>query len=298
MGLFDFGGSRTRARSEGRSDARSDSSSFGESSSDQGSTSGSIAGGTSTGRSGSSTRQRIAFEDVFARLFGGAEGAAGGLDPSILFDTANELFNSGTGFLDSIGGDAGSGYLSDRLSSRNGVLEDQIGLLQEDIGRLFSEELLPGIESRAISGGALGGGRQGVAQGAAIDSAAAQFTRGATALRAGDIAARDAIAGGIADRSLAGSQLGLSALPTLAGIAELGFGAELAPYERLAAILGDKTVLGDSDSFGFTDASDFARSFSDSFGRSRSRQGSRSSSRSTSRTSSRTDSGSVSLGFI
>ena len=243
---FSFGGSRTTSNSQSSSIDLSRSSS--------------VSGGASQSQS----EQSIAFEDVFARLFGGAEGAAGGLDPSLLTGAANQLFSSGTGFLDNIGGDAGSRYLEGRISGDNPILQDQIDLLGEDLGNFFSEELNPAITSNAVGGGQLGGGRQGVAQGRAISQVSDSFTRGATALRAGDIAARDAAASGLAANAISGAQTAFAGIPALAGAADLGFSAGLAPYERLAGILGGPTVLGSSSS----SAADWARAFSNSFGQS------------------------------
>lgn len=212
----------------------------------------------------SESEQSVAFEDIFARMFGGAEGAAGGLDPSMLTDAANSLFSSGSGFMQGISDNAGGNFLQDRLGSDNQVLEDQIGLLGEDLGNFFNEELLPGITSQAVDGGQLGGGRQGVAQGRAISEVGDLFTRGATALRAGDISARDSIASGIDDRSISGAQAGIQGAGTLAGIADMGFSAGLAPFERLAGIMGGPTVLGSSSST----SADWAAAFSSSFGQS------------------------------
>ena len=261
MSLFGFGGSSSSSRSR--------------SSSVQGSQGSSISGGAS----GSQSADQIAFEDVFARLFGGAEGAAAGLDPSMLTEAANQLFSSGSSFMAGLGQDRGTQYLTDRLSADNDVLESQIDLLGQDLGQFFEEELNPAITSQAIAGGQLGGGRQGVAQGRAISEVSDQFTRGATALRAGDIASRDAAAGTIAGNDIAGAQTAFAGIPALLGTADFGFGANLAPSERLAAILGGPTVLNESSA----SALDFARSFSSSFGRSSA--------------TSRSDSRSFSLGF-
>ena len=243
---FGFGGSRSSSTSNSQSTDQSTSRSF------------------SGGASQSSSEQSVAFEDIFARLFGGAEGAAAGLDPSMLTNTANQLFSTGTGFMSQIGGDAGTAFLQDRLTGGNEVLQQQIDLLGEDVGQFFNEQLLPGITSDAVAGGQLGGGRQGVAQGRAIQEAGNQFTRGATALRAGDITARDAAAGTLAGNTVAGAQVGLQGLGGLAGIADMGFSAGLSPYERLAGILGGPTVLGSSQST----AADFARAMSDSYSQS------------------------------
>lgn len=220
------------------------------------------AGSVSGGRSGAISQDSVAFEDVFARLFGGAEGAAAGLDPSMLTEAANTLFSGGTGFMDSLGANTATDYMNERLGSENPVLQDQIDLLSEDIGGFFNEQLLPGITSEAVGGGQLGGGRQGVAQGRAIEEAGDMFTRGATALRAGDINARDAVAGTLGQNTIGSAMAGFQGIPALAGIADMGFGASMSPYERLAGIMGGPTTLNSSVS----SASDFARSFSESFG--------------------------------
>lgn len=230
------------------------------------------ASSASGGFSVSGSDQRIAFEDVFARLFGGAEGAAGGLDPSLLTEASNYLFGAGTDFIEGLRDNAGISYMEDRLNRPSELIDEQIGLLQEDIGRLFSEELNPAITDTAIAGGQLGGGRQGVAQGRALDIAADQFTRGATALRAGDVASRDALAGQLSQAAIGGAQTGLAGMTNLAAIADLGFGAGLSPYERLAGILGPMQTLTSAGST----AADFARSISSSYGRSTGRSVSKS----------------------
>lgn len=245
---FSFGGSKSTTVSSSESLDRSQA--------------GSLSGGAAVSQS----EQRVAFEDIFARMFGGAEGAAGGLDPSMLTEAANALFSGGTGFMQSIGADAGSSYLAERLGGENQVLEDQIGLLGEDLGKFFNEELLPGITTDAIGGGQLGGGRQGVAQGRAVDMVGEQFRRGATDLRMGDIAARDSAAGVLAQNTVQGAQVGLAGISPLAGVADMGFGAALSPYERLAQIIGGPVTLTSAGS----SSADFARSFSESFGSSRS----------------------------
>lgn len=243
---FGIGGSTSKSSSS--------SSSFDSSSS--------ISGSEGFGKS--SSEQSIAFEDIFARLFGGAEGVAGGLDPSMLTDAANQLFNSGSAFLQGIGNDQGTQFLQDRLSGENQVLEDQINLLGQDLSNFFNEELLPGITSKAVDGGQLGGGRQGVAQGKAISEVGKQFTRGSVALRSADITARDNAAATLSGNSISGASVGLGGLGPLEGVADLGFSAGIAPYERLAAILGGPTVLSSSSS----SSADWARALSQSYGES------------------------------
>jgi hypothetical protein len=210
------------------------------------------------------SQDTVAFEDIFARMFGGAEGAAGGLDPSMLTGAANTLFSSGMGFMDQIGGDKGTAYLQDRLGGDNAVLQEQIDLMGKDLGSFFNEELMPGITSQAVGGGQLGGGRQGVAQGAAMRQVGDQFTRGSVALRAGDIAARDNAASTLSGNAIGGAMTAFQGMPGMMGVANAGFGAGMAPYERLASILGGPTTLGSS----FSTSADWANAWSNSFAQS------------------------------
>lgn len=298
--MFGLSGSKSKSSSTGSS--QSSSFSFGQSTSQQGSTSGSVSGGvsaagsqdTSTARS----NQAIAFDDVFARLFGNAEGVAANLDTSMLTNASNQLFAGGTDFLAGIGGDAGTAFLTERLQG-SGVLDAQMGRLKADIGELFNEELLPGITSDAVRGGQLGGGRQGVAQGQAVEAAAEAFSQGATGLLTQDQAQRDAIAQGVADRSIQGAQVGLAGMPGLLNIAQGGITAQTAPLQFLASILGDKTTLtqsaSDSQGTSFSNAMDFARAFAESFGMSQSTDQARS--QSSSKTQSSSSGKSFGIGF-
>jgi hypothetical protein len=204
---------------------------------------------TSSGFSGSqqaSTSSQNVFQSgVFQDLYGKASTAAGGAAANAgeLRTAAQQLFTGGNQFLEQLGGDAGSAYLEDRLSADNPVLEQQISQLQQDTGRLFREELNPAITSRTVAGGTFGGGRQGVAQGLAAEGAARVFNQGATALRAGDIASRDAVAQSIATNSLSAASTGLGALPSLLQVLERGNNAELGTYGQLSQILGGPTTL-------------------------------------------------------
>lgn len=254
MGLFSFGGGSSSSQSSGFSRSQDQS------------TSASMSGGRSVSGGGSSSAQAIAFEDIFAKLFGDASGAAASLDPSILTTTANQLFSGGSRFLDDLGGGAERDYLEGRISGESPVLDEQIAALGDDLGQFFREEINPAITSEAVAGGALGGGRQGVAQGAASAAVGREFQRGATALRSQDIAARDAAAAALGQQRTTAAGTGLAALPGLQGIAEAGFSADLAPYAALASILGGPTVLTQAESSQFATAEDFARAFSESFG--------------------------------
>ncbi len=116
--------------------------------------------------------------------------------------------------------------------------------------------------------GTLGGGRQGVAQGKAIDAVGREFQRGATSLRTADMAQRDAAAGTLLQNRTAGATAGVNALPGVLGLAESGFGAELAPWQALAGIMGGPTTLAGSEqsSYSQSSAEEVARAIAESFG--------------------------------
>lgn len=253
MSLFSFGGSKSRTTQRS------------ESYSQDSSQAGSVSGGYST--SGSQSQDSVAFEDLFAKLFGGAGDAAFGLDTSTLTTQANQLFGSGASFLQGLQGTPEQEYLEGRITGENPLLQQNIDALGEDIGKFFSEQINPEITSQAVAGGTLGGGRQGVAQGLAAEAAGKEFQRGALGLRTADMAQRDAAATNLGGLRSQAAGTGLSALPGLAGLAEFAATSPLAPFMALADIMGGPTVLGQSSSE--SEAGDFATSFSESFGYSR-----------------------------
>lgn len=227
----------------------------------------SLSGAFSRSRS-SSQSQSTSIDSVFnpqyfTSLFSDASRVAGGIDSAGLTERANQLFGSGMSFLSELqtmSGSNGAGgtatdYLSGRISGANPLLDQNIGALGEDIGKFFNEQLLPGIRGDAIAAGTLGGGRSDVLTGQATEASLREFQRGATALRTADLAARDAAAGQLGQLSLGSAGLnlqaagaGLSALPGVLGIADLGANASLSPYLALAQILGDPTVLNSAQS--------------------------------------------------
>lgn len=234
--------------------SKQDSSSYGFSESESGQTSQSESLGFST--------QDIAFEDLFSQLYGNASGAASRTVAQApeLANAARQLFSGGTRFLEGLGTDAGTNHLTSRITGENPLLQENIAGLEEDVGRLFSERLNPAITSRAVAGGTLGGGRQGVAQGLATETAAREFTRGALALRTSDMQMRDQAAAQVAANSLSAASTGLGALPSLLDLTERGQNAELGVYSSLSSILGGPTVM--------TEAGQQSRSVADAFSRS------------------------------
>ena len=250
--------------SKSQSTSDSESSAYGYTGSQSQDTSRSLQQSTS----GGSTTQSLAFQDLFAQLYGGASTAAKGATASAgdLMQHASQLFSGGREFLENLKTNSGLTYMQERLQGGKDLLNEQIGNLKSDIGSFFKEQLMPGVKSGAVSGGNLGGGRQGVAEGLAAREAGEQFTKGATALRVADQQQRDAIAGQIANNSVQAASTGLGALPSLLDLSERGANAELGIYSNLAQILGGPTVLSQSENFAQSTGQSVSDAFARSFG--------------------------------
>ena len=260
--MFGFGASKSKSVTDSSSNAYGYSGS--SSLSDSLSQSRSSSGGQST------SAQGIAFQDLFAQLFGNASGAAGQAAEAapILQGQAAQLFSGGVDFLSQLqNGGAGEAALTSRIGDTS-ARDAQLEALQSGLGDLFSEELNPAITGRAVAAGQLGGGRQGVAQGQAAKAIASQYAQGASSIIASDQAQRDQAAAQLASLQQGGAAAGLSALPGLMGIGQAGSMAGLAPYEALAGILGGPTVLtqGQSSQFGESSSDAIARAISQAFG--------------------------------
>lgn len=227
--MFNFGGSK--------SSSQSSSYGYNESFSD------------SLSQAASRSDQKIAFEDIFKQLYTGAAGATGKAAEMVpLFEgQAAELYSSGADFLDRLGVGAGEDYLSSRLTDTSSR-DAQLDVLQTRMGELFNEELNPAITARHVAGGTLGGGRQGVAQGQAVQRTQREFAAGAADILGRDQASKDAAAGTLMAGRTQAAGVGLSALPSLYGLAEGSLNAGLSPYAALSQVLGGPTVLGSSSS--------------------------------------------------
>ncbi len=207
----------------------------------------------SSSSSQSSSSQEVFQGDLFARLFGDASNIAGGIDTSGLTDAANQLFTSGSGFLGdlqglSAGTDVSGEFLSGVISGEGGFVDENIAALGEDLGQFFNEELLPGITSEAVGGGQLGGGRQGVAQGKAIESVGREFRRGSLDIRNQDLRERSEAARALSAQRLSASQAGLTGAQQQFDLANAATLTPFSPFLTLAQILGSPTVLGESQS--------------------------------------------------
>lgn len=222
--------------------------------------SGSVAGATDVASAGSEgggfSSQSIAFQDIFKQLFSSASTKALGATGD---SPASQLFSGGLDFLKNLQSNSGLTALENRVNGAGNALDKNLETLQASLGRLFKEELNPAITASAVGDGALGGGRQGVAQAGAARGIAEQFSAGASNLIAADQSQRDQAAATLSTLLTEGAGLGLS---NLGGLFELGLEGQinLAPLSALSQILGSPTVL--------TEAQDFSKSFSESLGES------------------------------
>ena len=154
-----------------------------------------------------------------------------------------QLFGQGLDFLGGLQNNPFIAQLFQQAQGSPDLVNQQVGQLQADLGRAFQQEVLPGIRRDATAVGALGGSRQGVAEGIAGQGFADAFSRGVTGIQtaAADRALQAGTAGaGIQAQSLLG---GLSSLP---GLLQLGLGqftGQFAPLSLFSDIVGGPTVL-------------------------------------------------------
>jgi hypothetical protein len=263
---FSFGSSKATQQSQ--SESQSESQSQSRALSDElriggnAATSFGVSGGVSSSNQfgQASANQRVAFEQLFAQLYGGAGAAAAGINTGAISSAGQQLFSGGLDFLQQLQGNPGTAALAARVGGDTSVRDAQLEVLKTGLGDLFNEELMPGITSTGVATGTLGGSRDAVARAQAAKAVAGQYATGAASILSSDQAQRDAAAGKLGELSLGSAATGLSSLDSLYGIASGGELAGLAPYQMLAAIMGGPTVLGSSQS------TDVARALSESFG--------------------------------
>lgn len=207
--------------------------------------------GGSTSSSQSSSSQSVFAANLFQQLFSGATNVAGQIDTTGLTEAANELFTGGTGFLGglqdiSAGTDVSGEFLSGVVSGEGGLVDENIAALGQDLSQFFGEELLPQISATAIGGGQLGGGRQGVAQGKAIEAVGREFTRGSLGIRNAELRRRQDAAQQLSAQRLSASQAGLTGVQQQFDLANAATLTPFSPFLTLAQILGDPTTLTES----------------------------------------------------
>lgn len=222
---------------------------------------------SATSRGESSAAQSVFAGDVFSKLFGGAAATAANIDTSGLTSTAGQLFSGGLNFLQQLQGNPGTAALEARATD-NTARDAQLAALKTSLGDFFTENLLPGITSAGVSTGTLGNSRDAVTRSLAAKAVAGQFTQGAASIIGTDQAQKDAAAATLASVTGQNAATGINALGSLYGLQQAGAEAPLTPYQLLATILGNPTVLGTSQSSQISDAlsSSFGNQGSQSYG--------------------------------
>lgn len=222
----------------------------------------SLSSGSS--QSQSFSRESLAFEDLLRGLYGSASDAAMQqvADVPLFQDEAQQLFTGGLGFLDQLQALPGDDYLASRLNGPDAAAQAQIDTLGNDLGRFFNEQLMPGITSRGVSTGTLGGDRQAVSIGKAAGEVGGRFSTGVAQILANSQAARDSLALGANQSKIGAAAAGLGALPSVLGLANAGLNAGLNPYLSLSQIIAP-TVLGESGAQ--ASSVDISRALSDSY---------------------------------
>ena len=150
--------------------------------------------------------------------------------------------------------------------------------LSDVLAQQFNEQINPAISRQAQGLGQLGGGRQGVAQGAAIQGQQRALAQGAVGFQTADVQRQQqaAQAGGALfgqGISQAGQFLGQQGgflgqqqgfLGQQAGFAGQGFQAGFQPGQQLAQLIGGPTVLSQQGAFNFDTAFNQSQSTSSS----------------------------------
>ncbi len=125
----------------------------------------------------------------------------------------------------------------------NTMVQGQIGQLKNTLMDQFTNQMLPQIADSSIQGGALGGGRQGVAQGLGMQgmsNALAQGTQGILSNAYGQAQQASQFGAGLYN------QMGQNQMSALSQMQN----QQLYPLMSLAQILGNPTVLNQSFGMG------------------------------------------------
>jgi len=153
------------------------------------------------------------------------------------------LFGMGMGMLPQLGNNPFLQSLQAQAGGNPGLVNQQVEQLSSDLGRSFQQQVLPGISRYAGGVGALGGSRQGVAEGIAGQGFADAFSRGVTDIYSADALRSQQAAtagGGLLAQGLLG---GLSSMPGLFDTGLGQFTGGFAPLSIYSGILGAPTVL-------------------------------------------------------
>jgi hypothetical protein len=161
-----------------------------------------------------------------------------------IFERGNqELQNRYQGYLDQINPETNPflKQLQSFMQPNNDMLVQQQDLLAQGLNKQYQNQLLPGIQSQSIAGGVVGGGRQGVAQGLAMQGVQDAFAQGSMGLQAN--AYNQAQQAATAGAGLFG-QYAQAGMGGVQGLSNLGYD----PFKMYLASVGSPAVLNSSSS--------------------------------------------------
>jgi hypothetical protein len=113
-----------------------------------------------------------------------------------------------------------------------GVTDQQIGVLSQNLQQQLSEQILPALAQGANATGQLGGSRQAVAQGLATRGTQQALSEGITGILSNDLFRR-------ANTAVQSANVGTAGQQAFSQAANLGF----SPYAALGSIIGPPVVL-------------------------------------------------------
>lgn len=242
MGLFSFGASSSKSQST--SSGSSQASTFVE---QQQAPFLDFLRNAAVGQFGAEQGQLGQFGEQSQQLFGQGQQALGG------------ILGADNPFLQQLQGQAGG---------NPELVAAQTGQLSDVLSQQFLEQINPAITSESIRGGQLGGGRQGVAQGAAIQGQQRALAAGNVGFQQAD--AQRALQAGLGGGQLFGQQqgqqlAGVAQLPGLQGLLQQPFNQQLQSLLGLTQAIGGPNVLSQQTSQQEAQSTASSKSFSAGF---------------------------------
>ena len=160
-------------------------------------------------------------------------------------------FGQGQQFINQIGNNPFQSNLMQFAQPNNEMVQGNIDMLGQNLQDQFNNTIMPGIQSNAIGAGALGGGRQGVAQGLAAQGVSDAFAEGS-----------QGIMNNAYNQANQASQFGsnFNTQQAMAGLSGLGQfqQQQFAPMDYLARILGNPAILNQSQGSRTSSSMDFS----------------------------------------
>lgn len=179
---------------------------------------------------------------------------------------AQQLFGQGQ---QQLGGLTDNPFLSALGAQAGGnpdLVAAQTGQLSDVLAQQFTEQINPAITSRAIGGGQLGGGRQGVAQGAAIQGQQRALAAGNVGFQAADAARAQQAAATGGQLFGQGAQAQVAALPGLQALLQSPFNQQIQSLLGLGQAIGGPNVLSQQSAFDTSRSTSTSSGFNVGFG--------------------------------